>query len=96
MLARTYQPLAAPAIRVAQCRPVLDEESLGEVASCGLNMPCPDLLTPKRAAAAVWTWAPGQPHFSVEAASWLGRLLRRWQPLRGLLSMQVPLRPMAE
>lgn len=28
---------------------------------CGLNMPSPDLLTPVRAAAAIWTWAPGHP-----------------------------------
>ena len=28
---------------------------------CGLNMPAPDLLTPLRAAGAIWTWAPGHP-----------------------------------
>lgn len=25
-------------------------------------MPSPDLLTPSKAAAAVWTWAPGHPY----------------------------------
>ena len=32
-----------------------------DVVSCGLNMPSPDLLTPERAAATIWTWAPGHP-----------------------------------
>jgi hypothetical protein len=32
-----------------------------QVMGCGLNQPSPDLLTPDRAAAAVWTWAPGHP-----------------------------------
>lgn len=32
-----------------------------QVMGCGLNMPSPDLLTPVRAAAAIWTWAPGHP-----------------------------------
>jgi hypothetical protein len=42
-------------------RPVLDELSLPAVAACGVNMPSPDLLTPERAAAAIWSWAPGHP-----------------------------------
>ena len=41
--------------------PILDEASLPGVMACGLNVPAPDLLTPQRAAAAVWTWAPGYP-----------------------------------
>lgn len=73
-------------------RPVLDEQSLPEVTACGLNMPCPDLLTPQRAAGAIWTWAPGHPHAAEVAASWLqGTLGRFWRPFRALLGMQVPL-----
>lgn len=41
--------------------PLLDEYTLPALVQCGLNMPCPDLLTPARAASAVWTWAEGQP-----------------------------------
>lgn len=70
-------------------RPVLDEQSLPLVTACGLNMPCPDLLTPQRAAAAIWTWAPGQPQNADGAASWPQRILRFWQSLRGLLGFQV-------
>ncbi len=33
-----------------------------QVMGCGLNMPAPDLLTPLRAAGAIWTWAPGHPY----------------------------------
>lgn len=33
-----------------------------QVMGCGLNMPSPDLLTPVRAAATIWTWAPGHPY----------------------------------
>ena len=42
-------------------RPLLDEASLPDVTACGLNMPSPDSLVPERAAAAIWSWAPGQP-----------------------------------
>ncbi|EFN52069.1 hypothetical protein CHLNCDRAFT_139316 [Chlorella variabilis] len=41
--------------------PVFDEATLPPVTGCGLNMPSPDLLTPDRAAATIWTWAPGHP-----------------------------------
>ena len=56
------------------CRPVLDELSLPAVTSCGLNMLCPDLLTPERAAAAIWSWAPGHP-YTVQPS------LRSWRTL---------------
>ena len=71
------------------CRPVLDEQSLPLVTACGLNMPCPDLLTPQRAAAAIWTWAPGQPQAADRAASWPQRIQRYWHSLGELLSFQV-------
>jgi hypothetical protein len=45
--------------------PLLDETSLPPVVECGINIPSPDLLTPARAAAAVWTWAPGHPYVGV-------------------------------
>ena len=41
--------------------PVLDESSLPLVAACGLSMPSPDSVGPRRAAAGVWTWAEGHP-----------------------------------
>ena len=41
--------------------PILDESTLPGFIDCSLNMPSPDLLTPQRAAAAIWTWAPGHP-----------------------------------
>ena len=75
------------------CRPVLDEKNLPEVTACGLNMPCPDLLTPQRAAGAIWTWAPGQPYdadWSQEwQAGWMQYLLQLWQPLHRMLGLQV-------
>ena len=43
-------------------RPVLDQERLPEAVACGLAQPAPDRLTPRRAAAAIWSWAPGHPH----------------------------------
>ena len=52
---------------------------------CGLNMPSPDLLTPNRAAAAVWTWAPGHPfNFSSDGEPAIqrgvpARPLRAWR-----------------
>lgn len=46
---------------------MLDELSLLAVAACGVNMPCPDLLTPQRAAAAIWSWAPGHPYSAAAA-----------------------------
>ena len=44
------------------CRPVLDEELLPEAVACSLAQPAPDRLTPRRAAAAIWSWAPGHPY----------------------------------
>ncbi|GAX74847.1 hypothetical protein CEUSTIGMA_g2293.t1 [Chlamydomonas eustigma] len=32
-----------------------------QITSCGVNYPAPDLLTPERAAAHIWSWAPGHP-----------------------------------
>ena len=77
------------------CRPVLDEKNLPEVTACGLNMPCPDLLTPQRAAGAIWTWAPGQPYDADWSrdwqAGWMQYLLRLWRPLHKRLELQVRL-----
>jgi len=47
-----------------------------QVLGCGLNVPSPDLLTPSKAAAAIWTWAPGHPYDpvtneGVEVGRWL-------------------------
>ena len=79
----------------SHCRPVLDETNLPEVTACGLNMPCPDLLTPQRAAGAIWTWAPGQPYdanWSQEwQAGWMQYLLQPWRPLHRILGLRVRL-----
>ena len=50
--------MAAPCSR----RPVLDEELLPEAVACSLAQPAPDRLTPRRAASAIWSWAPGHPY----------------------------------
>lgn len=42
-------------------RPLLDEASLPGVTACGINFPSPDMMTPQRSAAAIWTWAPAHP-----------------------------------
>ena len=44
---------------------------------CGLNQPAPDLLTPVRAAAAIWTWAPGHPFDPSYTDGRLGAALTR-------------------
>ncbi|CAD7702622.1 unnamed protein product [Ostreobium quekettii] len=41
--------------------PILDNVTLPRAYDCGINFPSPDLLTPQRAAATIWSWAPGQP-----------------------------------
>jgi hypothetical protein len=41
--------------------PLLDVVSLPDMARCGVNMPSPDLLTPARTAATIWSWASGHP-----------------------------------
>ena len=35
---------------------------LPQLLGCGLSQPAPDLITPSKAAAAIWTWAPGHPY----------------------------------
>lgn len=47
--------------------PFLDEATLPPALDCGVSVPSPDLLTPGRAAAAVWSWAPGHP-FAAETS----------------------------
>lgn len=61
--------------------PVLDEDTLPPMLSCGLNLPAPDLLTPSRAAAAVWSWAPGHPFQTEEAGPQPGARTARRQRL---------------
>jgi len=65
--------------------PLLDEVSLPDVVGCGVNQPAPDSWSPARAAATVWTWAPGVPSDPPPPPSgrgeswwdWLERV-RRW------------------
>lgn len=60
--------------------PLLDESSLPEVSRCGLNMPSPDLLTPSRAAATIWSWAPDHPFpDTTDPPSILQSMLRVWK-----------------
>lgn len=40
---------------------VLDESTIPPLVACGVNMPSPDLLTPTRMKAFVWSWAEGHP-----------------------------------
>jgi len=55
-------PIWAPQrSKLLACRPVLDEGQLPGAVACGLEQPAPDALTPQRAAAAIWSWAPGHP-----------------------------------
>ena len=56
-----YGPLNCDFIWEGGNAPFFDESSLPGVVECGVNIPCPDLLTPSRAAAAVWSWAVGHP-----------------------------------
>jgi hypothetical protein len=59
-----YGPLNCEFIWKGGNAPYFDEASIPGVVDCGVNIPSPDLLTPSRAAAAVWTWAPGHPFSS--------------------------------
>ena len=56
-----YGPLNCDFVWKNKNSPILDESTLLRVLNCGLNVPSPDLLTPERASALVWTWAPGYP-----------------------------------
>lgn len=56
-----YGPLNCEFVWKGGNIPYFDEASIPGVVDCGVNIPSPDLLTPSRAAAAVWTWAPGHP-----------------------------------
>lgn len=42
----------------------LNNKTLVKVMRCGINVPSPDLITPKRIAAQVWSWAPNEPRFT--------------------------------
>jgi hypothetical protein len=56
-----YGPLSCEFEWGGSNAPFLDEASLPAALACGVNAPSPDALTPARAAAAVWTWAEGEP-----------------------------------
>jgi hypothetical protein len=62
-----YGPLNCEFIWNGGNVPYFDEASLPGAVDCGVNIPSPDLLTPSRAAAAVWTWAPGYPFESFDS-----------------------------
>ncbi|GAB4815112.1 hypothetical protein N2152v2_002158 [Parachlorella kessleri] len=57
-----YGPLNCDFVFRGTNEPYLDEATMPAVLGCGLNVPSPDLLTPSKAAAAIWTWAPGHPY----------------------------------
>lgn len=83
-----YGPLNCDFILQADNEPLLDEASLPGVARCGINVPSPDMFTPQRAAAAVWTWAPSHPFVplahEVDAGMDQGTQKPRWRPLRAV------------
>lgn len=64
------------------CRPLLNEATLPDVTNCGVNVPSPDMLTPQRSAAAIWTWAPAHPYAPWAEAAMVTRMARgrsaRW------------------
>ncbi|KAG7674064.1 hypothetical protein Ndes2526B_g02453 [Nannochloris sp. 'desiccata'] len=64
-----YGPLNCEFVWKGGNIPYFDEASIPGVVDCGVNIPSPDLLTPSRAAAAVWTWAPGHPFSSSSNAN---------------------------
>mmetsp|Transcript_11458 Transcript_11458/g.34433 ORF Transcript_11458/g.34433 Transcript_11458/m.34433 type:complete len:647 (+) Transcript_11458:108-2048(+) len=57
----TYGPLNCDFVLKGDNEPLLDEASLPGVTACGINFPSPDMMTPQRSAAAIWTWAPAHP-----------------------------------
>lgn len=64
-----YGPLNCDFVWKGSNYPYFDETTLPPVLGCGLNLPAVDLLTPTRAAAAVWTWAPGHPYTTTSQAT---------------------------
>ena len=60
-----YGPLNCDFVWKSENKPILEESDLRNVLNCGLNAPSPDLLTPSRSEAAVWTWAPDYPLLNV-------------------------------
>ncbi|KAI3432222.1 hypothetical protein D9Q98_003784 [Chlorella vulgaris] len=56
-----YGPMNCDFVWRGTNHPLFDEVTLPPVMGCGLNMPSPDHLTPDRAAATIWSWAPGHP-----------------------------------
>jgi hypothetical protein len=64
-----YGPLNCDFFWKGSNYPYFDETTLPPVLGCGLNLPAIDLLTPRRAAAAVWTWAPGHPYTATTQAT---------------------------
>ena len=78
-----YGPLNCDFVYHGVNAPLLDEYALPQVVACGLNVPSPDLLTPERSAAGVWTWAPGHP-FDASGGTSGGDVPAGtcWRPLR--------------
>ena len=60
----------------------MDAKSLPSLATCGLNTPAPDLLTPSRAAAAIWSWAEGHPFPSAQQQLQQQQQQQQLQPAR--------------
>ena len=58
--------------------------SIPEVARCGLNSASPDVLTPERAAASIWTWAPNHPY---AAYADLDPARQVWQRLKDFVQL---------
>lgn len=76
-----YGPLNCDFIWDQGNAPFFDESTLPDVIDCGLNLPAPDLLTPSRAAASVWTWAPGHPQKNVGECAMISASDGRWRSM---------------
>lgn len=76
-----YGPMNCEFVWKGSNEPYLDELTLPTVLGCGLNLPAVDLLTPSKAAAAVWTWADGHPYVSGASCAVINAHDGRWQAI---------------
>lgn len=76
-----YGPLNCDFIWGRDNAPFFDENTLPDIIDCGLNLPAPDLLTPARAAASVWSWAPGHPQSDIGECVMISATDGRWRSL---------------
>ena len=76
-----YGPLNCEFVWKGGNAPFFDEASIPGVVNCGVNVPSPDLLTPSRAASAVWTWAAGHPYIGGGDCAVISSTDGRWRTM---------------